>query len=92
MATYHVYHASLIRKSGLLGATIVSEEPSDRPGGWGLVVDGEPSLKLDVRTMRHVWTEDNKISDRRIIVIEPPAFPISELVGKRLVPFIPDNF
>jgi len=86
MATYRVNSASVIRTSGIVGASIVSNEPSLGPGRIGLIVEDDPRLKIDVRAMRTVYTVDNKISDRIIIIIEPPGFPISDLIGKRLVP------
>jgi hypothetical protein len=85
MATYRVLYAAIYRKYGLLRVARESYEPDDR-GKPLLVVEGEPHRFLKFITGRTVYAEDGSITGNYIFVVEPPDFPITELVGKRLLP------
>lgn len=85
MATYRVLHASVYRTTGILRVDYESCEPSDL-GKPLLIVEGEPTRRLQVRGGRILFDENNQIRSQRILLIEPPHFPIIELIGKRLVP------
>lgn len=78
---YRVLKASLHRGHGILRVAIEA---------WGhsgpLQVEDDPSRKVSVYGGRVIWGENNEMLEDRIFFIEPPDFPIAELVGKRLVP------
>lgn len=81
MSTYLVQSASIYRNSGIL--RVETEEFDPQPGRI-LEVVGAPDKYVTFRTARPVFDDAGNVAARRIIVIEPPSFPIEELVGQRL--------
>jgi hypothetical protein len=81
MTVYRVLRASIYRRSGILIVKI--EESNDRDGP-DFEIDGQPEKKLRFRLGRVVFDGDT-LSNKRILVIEPPEFPVEELVGRRIL-------
>jgi hypothetical protein len=81
MIIYRVLTASVYRQSGILSVQI--EELMDGVGP-DLEVEGQPGKRLRYRAGRIVYDNGN-VTNRRIIIIESPEFPIEELKGQRLL-------
>lgn len=81
MTVYRVLRASIYRRSGILSVEV--EESDDRDGP-DFEIEGEPGKKLRFRTGR-VVVEGDTLSKKRILVIEPPEFPVEELIGRRIL-------
>jgi|GEM_PF-7019191 len=81
MIIYRVLRASLYRQSGILSVQI---EGSEDGSGPDLEVVGQPEKKLRYRAGRIVY-DNGRVTNRRILIIEPPEFPIEELNGQRLL-------
>lgn len=82
---YLVNSASEVRGHGLLGVTRMCDGPSD-VGTLLLCVEDDPSVCVEITGGRIVFDELNNVTDRSILIIKVPLFPISDLVGLRLVP------
>jgi hypothetical protein len=80
MSVYRVVNASIYRRSGILSVEV---EGSDNEAGLELEVEGQLEWTIHVRSCRIVYDE-NTVSKRRILVVDPPEFPIEELRGHRL--------
>ena len=86
MAIYRVHSASLSRRgNGLL--VVTTEVRGGRHGGHGLdlEVEGWDGKTVRFRGGRIVWDENNEISEKWIMFIEPPGFSIEELKGRKLL-------
>jgi hypothetical protein len=85
MSIYYVLRASLYRKTVI--TTVLVKEAGGNHGGHGsdMEVEGMNGLTVRCRGGRIVWNEDNTISKRLILFIEPPDFPVGELKGRRLL-------
>lgn len=81
MTVYRVLGASIQRRSGILSVEI---EVSDNQDGPGFEIEGQPERKIRFRSGRVVF-EDDALSNKRILIIEPPDFPIEELVSCRIL-------
>lgn len=81
MGIYLVLYASLYRGHGILRVAI-----EERGSAGPLQVEGDPSRTVKVYGGRVIFGPNNEVLDDRIFFIDAPDFPISELVGKRLVP------
>jgi hypothetical protein len=81
MIIYRVLRASLYRRSGILSVQI---EGSKDGVGPDLEVEGQPEKKLRYRAGRIVYGSGN-VTNKRILIIEPPDFPIEELKDQRLL-------
>jgi len=85
MPTYRVFSATIYNNQGMLNAKCVSPEPSSA-GSNILVVKEDPSRRVVVTGGRIVEDKTDPSGVRSILLIEPPAYPITELMGKILVP------
>jgi hypothetical protein len=81
MVIYRVLGASVHRQTGILSVQI---EESKDGAGPDLEVEGQPEKKLQYRAGRIVYDNDN-VTNKRILIIELPEFPIEELKGQRLL-------
>lgn len=85
MPGYRILSASLYRGHGLLRAEIIEalQVAGDLQDNAFHVLE-HPLMRVPVRAGRIVWDNDS-ISRWRVLVIDPPTFPISELVGCTLI-------
>jgi hypothetical protein len=81
MSTYIVRSASIRRNSGILGVEL---EVLDPKLGCILEVVGQPGKRVTFRVGRPVFDDADGVLSKSIMIIEPPDFPIQELVGQRL--------
>lgn len=84
MSIYRVLRTSLYRRSGLL--RVVVEQSGGNHGGRGsdLEVEGMGGKTVRCRGGRIAW-EGDTLTSMRILIIEPPDFPVEELKDKRLL-------
>jgi len=85
MPTYRVFSASIYNNQGMLNAKCISLEPSS-DGSNILVVKEDPSRRVVVTGGKVVEDKTDPSGVRSILIVEPPAYPITELTGKILVP------
>ena len=72
--SYRVQHASVIRNSGLLRVSPVSQDLAE---GELLSVDGDPTRTVVFRTGRRTYDADNNLQPELIFVIEVPNFSLN---------------
>ncbi len=81
MTVYCVLGASIYRRSCILSVEI---EESDDRAGPDFQIEDQPERKLQFRAGRVVY-EGDVPTNKRILIIEPPGFPVEELVGRRIL-------
>jgi hypothetical protein len=92
MERYRVYAASIYRSKassrsyGLIGAELVATGTTEEAAECDDVYDS-PSQPIAINSGRNVWDENNRLTNKRIFVMDVPSFPIGELVGKLIEPF-----
>lgn len=82
MTKYRVHSASIYRGHCLLGVEILDHDGKD---GLFLAKEDDRQKLLKITVSRIVFSETNEVTNRRILVAEPPTFDVVELVGKVLV-------